>query len=169
MPHLRPRATFPAAPSASADDPAAGAADQADAQGGGGDSSSALGRLIAYVPAEVIATYQGVQGFFTDDQAGGANVLAGLGLLLLVGTPIWVATATRKDGEAIVWHQVVISMSAFAIWLLGVGNPLGKVAIQPFVEWTPQIGSIAIIVGLFVILLMDRIAGTLAKRAAGQP
>lgn len=172
MPRLRPRVVLSAQDLPTkhvivADD--AGGVVQAPGAGGvDPGQSSALGRIVAYIPAEVIATYQAVLGLLSDDTSVSSSLnaaaLGWTGMALLVATPIWIALSTKNSGETVAWHQVVISTFAFGIWLFGVGNPAVTGLTESIMAWSPKTGSVGLIVGAFLIALADQAAKALLRK-----
>ena len=170
MPRLRPRAVLNASdlPHQKAAVPAGDAVVLSDDPAGAETATDPgqanyLGRLIAYIPAEVIAVYQafagplaaggapyagtqaedgGAAGRLPGVPAEGANngVLLWLGVALLVITPIWIYFSTRNRNEKPAIHHVVIATLAFLVWLLVASNPI--VDLLPG-KWQPLYGSLA--------------------------
>jgi hypothetical protein len=81
---------------------------------------SYAGKVVTYIPAEIIATYQAAAGVVPD---GSNTALSWVGICLLIVAPIWTAFATTDPSERIPWFQSVAAFVAFAIWLLCVQNP----------------------------------------------
>jgi hypothetical protein len=78
-------------------------------------------KVVTYIPAEIIATYQAAVGVVP---ATATQALAWVGIVLLVVAPFWTAFATTDPKERVPWFQVLASLVAFAIWLLSVQNPI---------------------------------------------
>jgi hypothetical protein len=160
MPRWRPRVIVSAA-----DLPAGARMENDEGSGAASPSepgqSSPLGRIVAYIPAEMIAAYHTIQGILVDAAEPSYGPLLVAGAALLVITPFWIAFLTRGPGEPVAKHQVAISTIAFAIWLIGVGNP--AMTWVAFGYWSAAIGSIGIVLGGLIITVGD----AMARKAAG--
>ena len=95
-----------------------------------------LGRLVKYVPAEIIALYLTVAGIIPPTPTGRPNTTAlwvvFFGCLVLVPVFTWVATT--RHGRPPLIPQVVISTLAFPVWVLAIGGPFASLAwYQPWI------------------------------------
>src|SRR5260370_41036600 len=86
-----------------------------------------LGRLVKYVPAEIIALYLTVAGIIPPDPTGRPRAtvpwVVFFGCLVLVPVFTWVATT--RHGRPPLTAQGVISTLAFPIWVFAIGGPVG--------------------------------------------
>lgn len=111
-----------------------------------------LAKIVTYIPAEAIATYQAVVGVVPDDrQASVVPWVAGIVLLL---TPAWMYVATMSEDEPPAWFQVIIAPIAFVVWLVAVGSPLVTVLFGSPVE--PWLGSVVLISATAAIPLIEK-------------
>ena len=84
----------------------------------------AVAKVVKYIPAEIIALQQLLEGgAAATGAAAGVQVFGWLSLSLLVLTPFWFAASTREAGQPVAWSQVVLSTVAFAIWLFAIDSP----------------------------------------------
>ena len=147
--------------------------------------SNYLGRLTAYIPAEIIATYHTSQGFAVSsgggngdgnamsDGAVGQSVGASDGLMLVVGllllaiTPFWIAYTTANRSEPVAWHQVINATIGFAIWLLVTGNPVVN---RLFGDgWNAVYGSAAMVVAVIFLFPIVEFAIKRTMSASANP
>ncbi len=91
----------------------------------GVSADSYLNQVVKYIPAEIMALQQLLNGGADYYQPGtpGRMVFGWLSIGLLVLTPFWFAESTRDAGETVAWSQVLLSTTAFAVWLLAVNSP----------------------------------------------
>ncbi len=95
-----------------------------------------LGRLVKYVPAEIIALYLTVAGIIPPDPTGRprATVLWVVFFGCLVLVPVFTWVATTRHGRPPLTAQVVISTLAFPIWVFAIGGPFASLAwYQPWI------------------------------------
>lgn len=83
---------------------------------------AAISKVIKYIPAEIIALQQVLNGWAVAAPTDGW-LIGWLSIVLLVLTPVWFAVSTREKGDPISWPQVVLSTIAFAFWLYAVSEP----------------------------------------------
>lgn len=190
MPRLRPRAVLTAADlprsKATIEDTYGGLKSAAAAETAAAPTatdpgeSNYLGRLVAYIPAEIIAVYQTIQSFLARDKgegggagtgalpsvpAGSEDALLVSGLALLLLTPVWFYFSTASKGEPPAWHQIVNATLAFAIWLLVSGNPV----VRWFGEWDAVYGSIAMVLAVLILFPLVEMVARMRARAAPPP
>lgn len=82
---------------------------------------SYIAKVVTYIPAEIIATYQAAIGVIPVDAQ---QALWWTGLILLIIAPVWTAVAAKDTREPIPWYQALAALIAFAIWLLAMKSPL---------------------------------------------
>ncbi len=81
----------------------------------GAPEQSYAGKVVTYIPAEIIAAYQAAVGIIPPNSTKALG-WAGIGLLILA--PLWTAFATTHGNARIPWYQAFAALVAFAIWLL---------------------------------------------------
>ncbi|MFQ5348777.1 MAG: hypothetical protein ACE5ED_13230 [Rhodothalassiaceae bacterium] len=148
MAHLRPRVYT------AADARRAQAAAQVRAGAGGATpgEDSYLAKIVTYIPAEAIATYQAIVGVVPDER-GDAVIPWVAGIILLL-TPLWMYVATKDENEPPAWHQIIAAPVAFAVWLIAIGSPLVDVVFGAPIE--PWLGSVILIAATAVIPLVEK-------------
>lgn len=82
---------------------------------------SYLAKLVAYIPAESIATYQAIVNIIPQESQ--AKAVPWVGVVILVLTPLWMFFATKTKEEGPQWFQTVISPFAFVVWLIALKSP----------------------------------------------
>lgn len=180
MPRLRPRAVLTAddlpvvASYDPATDPATGGAAGDGHAADGGEAAAYFGRLVTYIPAEIIAVYQtihvglGGSAIQGSDTAGAVAIdkpaLLWIGLFLLAVTPFWTWFSTTAVGEKPPIHQMVNAFAAFAIWLVMVGNPVQLWVAGWVGDWQPYYGSAAMVLVVGIVFpLVEQIVKRLPK------
>lgn len=104
-----------------------------------------LDRLMRLIPAEVVALYVVGGGFIP---AGDPNVLAVWALICLIGVfaiRIY-GTSTGDKKRDPQWGPILISASAFIIWVYTLGGPF-----EDFGVHVPYVGSLAVLVFTFFV------------------
>jgi hypothetical protein len=95
-----------------------------------------LGRLVKYVPAEIIALYLTVAGVIPPDATGRPRTTAlwVVFFACLALVPVFTWVATTRHGRPPLTAQVVISTLAFPIWVFAIGGPFASLAwYQPWI------------------------------------
>lgn len=100
-----------------------------------------LGRLIKYIPTEIVALYIAVRGAVPAGQPVAISWwIAGLAWLLV---PIYFWTVTRRGGEPPLVLQILLATIAFPVWVFAIGGtPLTSI---PWYLAHSYIGSIVLI------------------------
>ena len=113
-----------------------------------------LGRLVKYIPSEIIALYVAVAGVIptppnnTDKAASVTHVALWWNFFLcLLLTPIYIWWATRNPNRMFPTVQITLSTIAFAVWVFALGGP--------FEHMRP--GYVASIVLMFVTFVFGMI------------
>lgn len=88
---------------------------------GAPEEDSYLAKLVAYIPAESIATYQAIVNFIPQESQ--AKAVPWVGVAILVLTPIWMFIATKTEEEGPQWFQTIVSPFAFTVWLVALNSP----------------------------------------------
>jgi hypothetical protein len=116
-----------------------------------------LAKLLAYIPAEVIAAYQAISGLLHPDP----NVPDHLYLMqwvvvmiMVVLTPAWMAFTTWASKHSPAWiFRIWASPFAFAVWTFVLGGPW-RVWVQSHYKWVEDYGIIASIILILVTLTL---------------
>ncbi|NPU63621.1 hypothetical protein HL667_01260 [Bradyrhizobium sp. 83012] len=87
-------------------------------------------RVIKYIPSDIVGAWIAITGFIpketTDPNSGAILWLAfGIGLLLCA---VWTAMQTREEGKPRATMQIVVSTSAFAVWVIALGRPFDSIS-----------------------------------------
>jgi len=87
----------------------------------GGDDF--FGRLIKYIPAEIVGLYLAAKGVPVPDTRR-EDVLWFIFWACLILTPIYLAFTTRDKDKSLgpLWLQVLLATIAFPIWILALGK-----------------------------------------------
>jgi FtsH-binding integral membrane protein len=88
---------------------------------GAPQEDSYLAKLVAYIPAESIATYQAVVNIIPQESQ--AKAAPWVGVVILALTPVWMFFATKTEEEGPQWFQTIVSPFAFIVWLVALNSP----------------------------------------------
>ena len=106
-----------------------------------------LGRLLKYIPAEIVGFYLVAAGLISPKPDApnitGLWVVFALGFILCV-LYFWIATS-RDEGKGPLWSQIALATSAYPVWVFAMGGP--------FVSFGWYRGSVASVVLVFVTVL----------------
>jgi hypothetical protein len=106
-----------------------------------------LGRLLKYIPAEIVGFYLVAAGLISP-QPGTPNI-TGLWVVFALGFVLcvlyfWIATS-RDEGKRPLWSQVILATIAYPVWVFAIGGP--------FVSFSWYRSSVASIVLVFATVL----------------
>jgi ACR3 family arsenite efflux pump ArsB len=89
-----------------------------------------LGRLVKYIPAEIVAIYLAATGFVPAVDESRQTWLWIIFAACAVLTPIYFYLATRdkEKGNRPLVIQVVLATVAFPVWVFAVGGPFAALA-----------------------------------------
>lgn len=101
MPLLRPRVVRP-------DKPGAGRVPIAASE-----QDSLLAAIVKWIPVEVVTVYKASMGIIPDNRH---SLRLGFTVFSIIITALWIAFATRPEGQRVAWRQVLLGPVAFACW-----------------------------------------------------
>lgn len=108
------------------------------------------GRLVKYIPADIVALYLGAKGI-PPQGPHRTSALWWIFSACFVLTFVWLVISTRKpeDHKGPVWRQVILATVAFPIWVFAVGG-------GPFDSWNIEqwVGSLILVFGTFLFGLV---------------
>jgi hypothetical protein len=86
-----------------------------------------LGRLLKYIPAEIVGFYLAAAGLMSP-QPGAPNytglwVVFALGFILV---PIYFWIATTREGKRPLWSQIVLATIGYPVWVFAIGGPFAS-------------------------------------------
>ena len=110
-----------------------------------------LGRLVKYIPTEIIALYVAVTGLVPKSDAHPALMLIFIACLVL--TPIYLWFGTRDPAKAVPYVQIVLATIGFAVWSFALGGPFEH--IRP-----DYVASIVLIFTTFIFGMIKPNAGS---------
>jgi hypothetical protein len=79
-----------------------------------------LGRLVKYIPAELVGLYLAVRGVIPRDAE--PAVLWGVAMLSWIFVPVYFWFATTRDHERPLKEQILLATIAFPIWVFAIGG-----------------------------------------------
>jgi hypothetical protein len=110
------------------------------------EPEGALGRLVKYIPAEIVALYLAVSGPIP--KADVTTLWWVFGLCAII-TPFYLLFATKDKIKGFLWVQVILGTIAFPVWVFAIGGP--------FLSLPWYKGYIASVVLTFVTFAFARI------------
>lgn len=81
-----------------------------------------LGRLLKYIPAELVGLYLAARGLVPVTQEDGVGSLWVIALSSWILVPIYLYLTTKRKGERTLWWQVCLGTIAFPVWVFAVGG-----------------------------------------------
>lgn len=84
------------------------------------EPEGALGRLVKYIPSEIVALYLAVSGPIPKADV---TTLWWVFLLCAVITPIYLFFTTKDRTKGVLWVQVILGTFAFPVWVFAIGGP----------------------------------------------
>jgi hypothetical protein len=100
-----------------------------------------MGRLIKYIPAEIVALFIAVRGIIPSNAP--AALMWWIAALSWLLVPLYFWIATTRDGEPPMYRQIIFGSVAFPVWVFAIGG-------TPTAQWTwyqahAYIGSVLLI------------------------
>jgi hypothetical protein len=115
------------------------------------DEDKGLTAILKWIPVEVIAAYKFIIGLIPADNETFRlwSSLAGIPV-----SALWIAYATRPEGQRIAWRQAMLAPIAFACWAAAIQGDVLKTI---FPHWESWMGSIALGAGMVLLPIFDGI------------
>jgi hypothetical protein len=85
-----------------------------------------LGRLVKYIPAELVGLYVAARGAIPNDAE--PSIFWGLAAITWIFVPIYFWVVTTRNGKPPLYVQILLATIAFPIWVFAVGG-------QPVDSW----------------------------------
>jgi len=83
-----------------------------------------VGRLLKYIPAEIVGFYLAAAGLISPSPGApyynGLWLVFGLGFILV---PIYFWITTSRQGKPALWSQIILATIAYPIWVFAIGGP----------------------------------------------
>jgi len=110
-------------PIATKESPRADALKLGKASSEGGDDY--LGRLVKYIPAEIVALFVSACGIVPVGKDGAVNCSAlwVIFALSFVLVPAYLWFVTSRSGQSPLWPQIILGTIAFPVWAFAIGGP----------------------------------------------
>jgi len=107
-----------------------------------------LGRLLKYIPAELVGLYLAARGVVPESTSDYDKTLWVVAALTWILVPIYMYVVTTRGGQhALVW-QIVLATVAFPVWVFATGgHPVVSIA------WYAQHEFIGSLVLMFVTVI----------------
>jgi hypothetical protein len=124
-----------------------------------------IGKLVKYIPAEVVAAYVAATGAVKTAGASAPreSLLWLVATGMLVVTPIWVLVAATEPGKPRPAFQAGAAAVAFACWVFALGGPFESQG-----WYKPVYGTLVLIFATLIIPLAEK-AFVKAPLAEGRP
>jgi hypothetical protein len=81
-----------------------------------------LGRLLKYIPAELVALYLAAKGVVPANLADSNSTLWIIVVITWLLVPIYMYVVTTKDGGSPLKWQIFLASIAFPVWVFAVGG-----------------------------------------------
>jgi hypothetical protein len=108
----------------------------------GGTQEDYLGRLVKYIPAEIIGLYVAASGFVPKGETTCLWIVFTVSFLL---TPIFLLRATWDPTKGPLLLQVILATIAFPVWVFALGGPFAQLS------WYKSfVGSIILVFVTFI-------------------
>jgi hypothetical protein len=117
---------------------------------GGGTQEDYLGRVVKYIPAEIVTLYVSAIGIVPDTNLNRNTFLWGIFAFCAVGTPVFMSLVTRDANKKPLLTQVILATVAFPIWAYALG---GIFTTTP--GYAPFIGSLLLMAATFLFGLIE--------------
>src|SRR5262249_47969707 len=108
-----------------------------------GEDQNLMGRIVKYIPGEVVGLYVALSGIMEGQVMSGRGFgltleeWYWLGFWVFLGlSPFWMLLSTARAGKPTQWYQVAVTPFAFFFWALALGGPF-KLTLQPprYTDW----------------------------------
>jgi hypothetical protein len=127
-----------------------------------------MGRIVKYIPGEVIGLYVTLSGILEGSVQAGGGLGGGLATWYWIGfavflalSPLWMWLSTARAGKPTQWYQVVVTPLAFSAWAFALGGPF-----RATFQYNPAVGSVVLLLVTAAIGLFDEVWSIRAKEAA---
>src|SRR5215468_647246 len=81
-----------------------------------------LGRLLKYIPAELIGLYLAARGVVPATERNIDRILWIVAAMTWLLVPIYLYFATSRNRQTALWWQIVLGTLAFPVWLFAIGG-----------------------------------------------
>jgi hypothetical protein len=100
-----------------------------------------LGRLLKYIPAEIVGLYLAARGVVRSDASPEIILWIAIAAWILVPAYFWFATT--REGTPALKSQIVLATIAFPVWVIAIGGP--PVTLWPWYVANQFIGSVLLV------------------------
>jgi|SRR5579863_6285751 len=112
-----------------------------------------LGRLLKYIPAEIIGLYLSARGFVPQDSSDSAKLVALIAILAWMLVPVYFWVATTRNQQKPLLIQILLGTIAFPVWVFAIGGlPVSEIG---WYQHHPSISSIVLIFVTFIFGLIS--------------
>jgi hypothetical protein len=114
-----------------------------------------LGRLLKYIPAEVVGLYLAVRGVIPSPKTGEVDEVTLLWIITAACwalVPIYLWVATSRDGQKPLLIQILLATIAFPVWVFAIAGP--PVSSVPWLNSHQYVASVVLIFTTFVFGLV---------------
>ena len=112
-----------------------------------------LGRVVKYIPAEIIGLYLSARGFASQDSSDSVRVVAVIAILAWILVPVYFWVATTRNQQKPLLIQILLATIAFPVWVFAIGGPPVSA-----IGWYQHHQSISSIVLIFVTFVFGLIS-----------
>ncbi len=118
---------------------------------GAADQDKGLTAILTWIPVEVIAAYKFVIGLIPSDHES-FRLWSSIAAIPI--SALWIAYATRPEGQNIAWRQVILAPIAFSCWAVAIQGDI-LTTISP--QWETWMGSVMLGAGMVLLPIFDGI------------
>jgi hypothetical protein len=120
-------------------------------------------KVVKYIPAEIVAAYQTVNGFLSSSQSPAApEISVGWIVFAAIVTPLWIRYATSDANRGVRAHRVQMygALLAFLVWAFALGGPWEALTSSDFAQSTrPLLGSLLLVAVTLVMPIGEKALG----------
>ena len=111
-----------------------------------------LGRLLKYIPAELVGVYLAAKGIIPPNQPDIDGILWVVAIVTWGLVPVYLYLTTSYNKQRPLWLQIILGTVAFPVWVFAIGG-------RPVIElgWYSTHQFIGSLVLIFVTVIFGRI------------
>jgi hypothetical protein len=119
------------------------------------NEDSLLTSILKWIPVEVITVYKFIVGLIPSNHEAFSLWSTVTAIPI---TALWIAFATRSEGQNVAWRQVILAPIAFTCWAVAMQ---GDIIRGVFSGWEPWMGSVVLGAGTISLPIFEGILRSL--------
>ena len=108
-----------------------------------------LGKIVKWIPIEVIGFYEAAMAALVDDTD--ATLRLWLTLIAWIICGFWIAFATKPKTKKYAWRQIILAMVAFVFWAAGIQSEV----LSKLLGWKPVIFTLILLGGTMILPIIN--------------